>query len=115
MKYHANEMALRVLTKRIAGTYANADEFMARIEDMFVASNGRPVNIIISKIPVARRLRIYTPESETDVDRIATLGECQNLVTMLRFGSNCFRCREEDGALSGEHLLKVNLPVVVLS
>lgn len=115
MKYHASEMSKRVLMKRVASMFSNADCFMQRIEEMFIASNARPINVIISKIPVARRLRVYTPESETDVDRIATLGECQDLVSIYGFGSNCFRCREEDGAQSGEHLMQVYLPRVILS
>lgn len=110
MKFHATEMAKRVLMQRVVGRFANADSFMQRIEEMFIASSARPINVIISKIPVARRLRVYTPESETDVDRVATLEECQELVSIYGFPSNCYRCREQDDALSGEFMLHISLP-----
>lgn len=113
MKYHSSEMAKRVLQQRVARHFVNADCFMQRVEEMFIASNARPINVIVSKIPVARRLRIYTPESETDVDRIATLEECQELVSIYGFPSNCYRCREQDDALSGEFMLQISLPPAI--
>lgn len=110
MKYHASEMAKRVLAQRIGRRFDNVNHFMTLIEEMFIASNARPIGVIISKIPEPQRLRYNTPESETDVDREATLEECQELVSIFGFPSNCYRCRECDEALSGESLLKITLP-----
>lgn len=115
MKYHAREMSQRVLVQRIARQYDNVNHFMHRIEQMFIESQARPINVIISKLPENERLRFNTPNNGPITDREATLVECQNLISMFGFGSNCFRCREDDGAQSGEHLLQVYLPRVILS
>ncbi|MNF01048.1 hypothetical protein D3C80_1999790 [compost metagenome] len=88
---------------------------MHRIEQMFIESNARPINVIISKLPENERLRFNKPDGGPITDREATLEECQALISMFGFGSNCFRCRDEDGGVSGENLLRIALPNPIVS
>jgi hypothetical protein len=103
----ASEMAKRVRVQRVIRQYDNINHFMHYIEEAFIQSNARPINVIISEIEWTKRLRVNGLD---EVGREATLGECQHLMSILGYPSNCFRCRDEDNALSGEHLLQVSLP-----
>lgn len=108
MNILASEMAKRVRTQRITRKYSNVDRFMHIIEQMFIESNARPISVIVSGINVDHRLHVLTPGDDSP-SREASLTEIQDLIHILGFPSNGFRCRDGEG-LSGEHMLQVCLP-----